>query len=141
MITIYTDGSFSSSKVRGGIGIVFVKDGNKIGSFSKSFENITNNKAELAAVIIAMKTTLKNNWEEVTICTDSQYVIGCATKGWQRKKNVKLWKRFDLVKEELDKQNITINFRWVRGHDGDKFNELADRLAVNASHETALNVL
>lgn len=135
MIYIYSDGAYSSSRNRGGIGLVFVKGNVKLATFNKAFSNTTNNQMELAAIIIAIKTIIKNDWKDITIMTDSQYVIGCATKGWKRTKNIKLWYRYDLLKEELDKRNIKINFQWVHGHDGDHYNELADKLAVMASHE------
>lgn len=139
-VTIYTDGAYSSAKDQGGIGVVFVKDGIKVQSYSKMFKHVTNNKMELSAVIIALQTVLKNDLgKEITIITDSQYVIGCATKGWKRKKNVKLWGRYDKIKEELDSREIKINFNWVHGHNGDKFNEIADKLAVTASQEIDLD--
>lgn len=140
-LTIYTDGAYSSTRDQGGIGVVFVQNGEKIQSFSKMFKHVTNNKMELAAVIMAFKTLLKNDLQgEVTIITDSQYVIGCATKGWKRKKNIKLWKRFDEIKQNLDSKGIQINFKWVHGHNGDVFNEIADKLAVSASQEIDLDL-
>ena len=94
---------------------------------------------ELLAVIIALQSFLKNDLgKEVTIVTDSQYVIGCATKGWKRKKNIKLWARFDKIKKELESKEINLIFKWVHGHDGDEFNEKADKLAVQASQEFEL---
>lgn len=137
-ITIYTDGAYSSSRKQGGVGVVFVKNDSVVGTISKMFQNVTNNKMELAAVIMALKNVLKNKWEDVTIVTDSQYVIGCATQGWKRKKNERLWYRFDLLKQELDSRKININFNWVHGHNGDKYNEIADKLAVEASQELNL---
>lgn len=137
-ITIYTDGAYSSSRKQGGVGVVFVKNDSVVGTISKMFQNVTNNKMELAAVIMALKNVLKNKWEDVTIVTDSQYVIGCATQGWKRKKNERLWYRFDLLKQELDSKKININFSWVHGHNGDKYNEIADKLAVEASQELNL---
>lgn len=139
-LQIYTDGAYSSARDQGGIGVVFVKDGIEIQSFSKMFPHVTNNKMELIAVIIALQTILKNNIrDEITIVTDSQYVIGCATKGWKRKKNIKLWNKYDKVKEQLDLLGIEFQYTWVHGHDGNKFNERADVLAVTASQEINLN--
>ncbi len=140
MWEIYTDGAFSSSRDAGGLSVVFVKEGKVVQTFNKMFPHVTNNKMELAAVIYALKTVLKNNMKEVTIYTDSQYVIGCATKGWKRKKNVRLWYRYDLIKEELDSREIKVNYEWVHGHNGNKFNELADKLAVEASQELDLKI-
>jgi ribonuclease HI len=138
MLKIYTDGALATSTNTGGLGVVFVKDDKVIRTFNKRFENVTNNKMELAAVIIALQTLIKNDMKEATIVTDSQYVIGCATKGWKRKKNKRLWERYDTLIKELDSKNIIINYEWVRGHNGDKFNEIADELAVAASIEPEL---
>ena len=76
----------------------------------------------------------------ITIYTDSQYVIGCATKGWKRKKNVRLWDKYDKIKKELDNKEIIVKFSWIHGHQGDEFNELADKLAVAASQEVDMNL-
>lgn len=135
-LKIYTDGAYSPVRDQGGIGVVFVKDDKELASIGKMFLHVTNNKMELVAVIIALQTVLKNDFgNEITIVTDSQYVIGCATKGWKRKKNVKLWAKYDKIKQDLDSKEIKINFNWVHGHNGDRFNERADKLAVEASQE------
>lgn len=139
-LIIYTDGAYSSARDQGGIGLVFTQDGKELKTYSKMFKNVTNNKMELVAVIIALQTVASNiETDEVTICTDSQYVIGCATKGWKRKKNIKLWAKYDKVKEILDLKKINVKFEWVHGHNGNKFNERADVLAVEASQEIDLN--
>lgn len=140
-ILIYTDGAYSFSRDQGGIGVVFVKDSKKIKSYSKMFKHVTNNKMELSAVIIALQTVIKNNLgPEIVIMTDSQYVIGCATKGWKRNKNIKLWDRYDKIKKELDNKKIIVKFNWIHGHQGDEFNELADKLAVAASQEIDMDL-
>lgn len=135
---IYTDGAYSPARDQGGVGVIFVKDNKEIKAFNKMFKHVTNNKMELTAVIIALQTVLKNNIKEATIMTDSQYVIGCATKGWKRKKNIKLWAKYDKIKSELDSKGLKIMFNWVHGHNGDVFNERADKLAVEASQELDL---
>lgn len=139
-LEIYTDGAYSPLKDQGGIGIIFCNNGEKIKEFNKMFKHVTNNKMELMAVIIALQTVLKNSLGNfVTIFTDSQYVIGCATKGWKRKKNIRLWNRYNQVKQELDSKNIKIEFKWVHGHNGNIYNELADKLAVKASQEFSMD--
>lgn len=138
-LIIYTDGAYSSARDQGGIGVVFVRDGINIKSYNKMFKHVSNNKMELAAVIIALKTVIKNNLTgTITIITDSQYVIGCATKGWKRRKNVKLWETYDKLCQELNNRKIIIEFKWVHGHTGDTFNEIADKLAVEASKEISI---
>ena len=135
----YTDGACSLARNKGGIGIVIVKDGKKVYEFKKSFTNTTNNKCELMAVIYALNAISKPI-EQMIIYSDSQYVIGCATKGWKRKKNVEYWALYDKVLEKAKKLCSDIQFIWVKGHEtssdfNSQMNNLADRLAVEASNE------
>ena len=139
-LIIYTDGAYSSARNQGGVGLVFIQDDKLVKAYGKMFKNVTNNKMELAAVIIALQSAYKTGGiNKITIYSDSQYVIGCATKGWKRKKNINLWKKYDQIKEKLDQEKIEVKFKWVHGHNGDKFNEMADQLAVDASQEIDLN--
>lgn len=131
---IYTDGAYSPSRDQGGIGIVFIKNGIKVYEFSKSFVSTTNNRCELLAVIYALNSISKQV-NSITIYTDSQYIIGGTTKGWTRKKNVLLWKIYDHVYNKALKFCNNIEFKWVKGHNDSEFNKLADKLAVEASHE------
>lgn len=137
-IEVFTDGAYSSNRNQGGIGVVFVINGKKVYEYSNTIPNTTNNKCELLAVIYALRAVSKHT-ESLIIYSDSQYVIGCATKGWQRKKNVNLWKAFDTVYERAKTLCDSIEFVWVKGHTGkddnfSKMNDLADKLAVEASH-------
>lgn len=131
---IYTDGAYSSSRNQGGVGIVILRDGIPVLKYSKMFKDTTNNRMELIAVIFALRC-IKNNVDKITIITDSQYVLGCATKGWQRKKNQDLWKIFDKEYDILNKKCQDITWEWTHGHADDKWNNECDKLAVNASHE------
>ena len=98
----------------------------------------TNNKMELTAVIEAIKAVKKPS--KINIYTDSIYVKDGITKwilnwrqnGWKGKdkkpiKNPELWQELDSVIA-----NHKIDWYWVRGHNGDKYNEIADSLARNA---------
>ena len=58
------------------------------------------------------------------IYSDSLYVINCAQGKWKRKKNIELWKKYDIYAAGKD-----IIFKWVKGHNGNHYNELVDRLA------------
>ena len=131
---IFTDGAYSSVRNQGGIGIVFVKDGTKIYEFNKPIVNTTNNKCELLSVIIALNAISKPI-DSIVIYSDSQYVIGCATKGWQRKKNQLLWKLFDEEFKRVSALCPHIEFKHVKGHADDKWNNYVDKLAVDASKE------
>ena len=132
---IFTDGAYSSSRDQGGIGIVVLRDGEKVFKYSKAFRKTTNNQMELIAVIIALRA-IKNQINSLIIYTDSMYVKGCATLGWKRKKNVELWNLFDQafkLTQVLVKSPIQIEH--VKGHSDNVYNNLCDELAVQASQE------
>ena len=92
---------------------------------------------ELGAVIIGLKA-IKNCINSLVIFTDSMYVIGCATKGWKRSKNKSLWKEFDKQFQRVQTLCSNIEFKHVKGHNGDKWNEYCDKLAVSASKQIEL---
>ena len=112
----YTDGACSLARNKGGIGVVFVKDGEKVYEFKKSYTNTTNNKCELMAVIYALNA-ISTPIEQLIIYSDSQYVIGCATKGWKRKKNVEYWNLYDKVLAKAKTYCPDIQLIWVKGHE------------------------
>lgn len=130
----YTDGAYSSTRDQGGIGIIILKNSTPILKYSRMYKRTTNNQMELGAIIVALRL-IKNPIDSLTIYTDSQYCIGCATLGWKRKKNVKLWEEFDKQFNRVKQLCPDIRFEHVKGHNGDKYNELCDKLAVKASHE------
>lgn len=132
--TCYSDGAFSSTRNQGGIGVVFLRNGVKVFEYSKGFKDTTNNQMEIVAALTILKA-IKIPIDTLTIYTDSMYVIGCATKGWQRKKNVKLWNKFDIEFNRVKQLCSKIEFVHVKGHNGDYWNQYVDELAVTASKE------
>ena len=134
MLQIYTDGAYKSSIDQGGIGIVWIKDDKVFKKYSKGFKHTTNNKMELIEMLCAFKS-IKTSMEEVEFISDSQYVLGCLTKGWKKKKNVELWNILDKEYERVKSLVKNIKFTHVRGHQDCFGNNLADELASNASLE------
>jgi len=141
-VTAYTDGGASGNPGPGGYGIVMLS-GNHRKEINAGFRLTTNNRMELLAVIIALET-LKFNGTDITIYSDSKYVVDAVKKGWvfnwekknfAKKKNPDLWKRFLKIYP-----NHSVKFVWVKGHAGNELNELADRLAVSAYQEGVLEV-
>lgn len=121
---VYTDGAYKPSTDQGGWAYI-VYENDKI--VYKDFGGVlhtTNNKMELVAIIEAVKY-IKD--KTATIYTDSNYIIGCITKGWTIKANIELWKKFN----KLDISNIT--FEWVKGHSNCIRNNIADKFAVRGS--------
>lgn len=133
----FTDGACRVSTGDGGVGVVFTDGEKVIHQFNKHFSNVTNNQMEIMAIIYALHS-ISSPMKSVTIISDSQYALGCITKGWTRKKNQKYWQLFDKVYEKTKTFCSDIKFEWTKGHDIDRFNNLADKLAVEASHFTDL---
>ena len=140
-ITIYTDGSSMGNPGRGGYGVVLMA-GQHRRELSEGYRLTTNNRMELMAVIVGLEA-LKIPQSEVTIYTDSQYVVNSVEKkwvfGWEKKnfagkKNADLWQRFLKIY-----RCHTVTFRWVKGHAGNRENEHCDRLAVAAAQSPDLS--
>ena len=141
-VTVYTDGGASGNPGPGGYGIVLLS-GDHRKELNRGFRLTTNNRMELLAVIVALET-LKVEGTDVTIYSDSKYVVDAVTKGWvfnwekknfAKKKNPDLWKRFLKIYPKH-----RVEFIWVKGHAGNELNEVADRLAVSAYKEGVLEV-
>ncbi|MBP5501284.1 MAG: ribonuclease HI [Bacteroidales bacterium] len=137
-ITIYTDGASKGNPGPGGFGTVLLY-GQYRKEISQGFRLTTNNRMELLAVIIGLEA-LKKPGMNVTIYSDSKYVvdsvekkwiIGWLKKGFKDKKNKDLWLRF----LEVYKQH-TVKFIWIKGHNETPENERCDRLAVAAALDT-----
>ncbi|HET6245456.1 MAG: ribonuclease HI [Bacteroidetes bacterium] len=134
-ITIFTDGAAKGNPGRGGYGIVMLS-GKHRKEISGGFKHTTNNRMELLSVIVALET-IKSEGNNVTIYSDSKYVVDAVEKGWvfgwvkkgfKDKKNVDLWKRFLKV---YPKQKA--KFVWVKGHASNVENNRCDELAVEAA--------
>lgn len=134
VLEIYCDGACQGNPGPGGWGAVLIW-GDKIKEISGHDPSTTNNKMELTAAIKALEAVTKPT--NIIIFTDSQYVKNGITvwiKSWKKNgwrsgkiKNQELWQRLD----ELN-QKYQVEWRWVKGHSGDKYNEMADRLATAA---------
>ena len=134
-ITIYTDGAARGNPGPGGYGTVLLS-GKYRKELSGGFKHTTNNRMELLAVIIGLEA-LNIAGSNVTIYSDSKYVVDSIEKGWvfnwvkkgfKDKKNPDLWKRFLKI---YPKHNIKLI--WVKGHANIPENERCDQLAVEAS--------
>jgi ribonuclease HI len=134
--TIYTDGACSGNPGPGGWAWAEAPEGTPNGSGSEA--HTTNQRMEIMAVLEALRATDG----PVTIVSDSTYVVNCfrdkwwvrwQANGWRNAKkepvaNADLWKPLiDLVQQRQPE------FRWVKGHSGDRMNDLVDRLAVVAA--------
>ena len=121
-IVIHTDGACKGNPGPGGWGAVIEQNGGQV-KLSGSEPQTTNNRMEMTAVIKGLEAVDAS--ANVLISSDSTYVINTMTKGWKRKANQDLWEQLDRL---VGSRNVS--WRWVRGHNGDRGNELADALAT-----------
>ena len=121
-IVIHTDGACKGNPGPGGWGAVIEQNGGQV-KLSGSEPRTTNNRMEMTAVIKGLEAVDAS--ANVLISSDSTYVINTMTKGWKRKANQDLWDQLDRLVESRN-----VSWRWVRGHNGDRGNELADALAT-----------
>jgi ribonuclease HI len=121
-IVIHTDGACKGNPGPGGWGAVIEQNGGQV-KLSGSEPQTTNNRMEMTAVIKGLEAVDPSS--KVLISSDSTYVINTMTKGWKRKVNHDLWEQLDRL---VGSRNVS--WRWVRGHNGDRGNELADALAT-----------
>ena len=139
-IDIYTDGACSGNPGKGGWAFVIVEKEEIIYKQSGKEVDTTNNRMEMQAVIEALKEVHKKNLlgMELTIYTDSSYVKNGITEwikkwkknGWRSSsnapvKNQDLW----LLLDSLVSSCSFLSWKWVKGHAGNKFNEICDSLA------------
>jgi ribonuclease HI len=135
-VEIHTDGACKGNPGPGGWGVL-MKSGRHVRELSGGELGTTNNRMELMAVIQALGA-LKRPCH-IVLYLDSEYVRkgitewihGWKAKGWrtaakQPVKNVDLWKQLD---EAVSASEHVIEWRWVKGHNGDPGNERADALA------------
>ena len=143
-VTIYTDGAARGNPGPGGYGAVLeyidTKGQLHVKELSAGYRKTTNNRMELMGVIAALEAL--NRPCDVTLYSDSKYVVDAFNqhwvdswirKGWKRGKNepvknVDLWQR--LLKAKAPHQ---VRFVWVKGHDGHPQNERCDQLATTAA--------
>lgn len=142
MVYIYTDGASSGNPGPGGYGVVLVH-GQNMKELSAGFRKTTNNRMELLAVIVGLEA-LKKAPLEVTVVSDSKYVVDAVNKGWvfgwekkgfAGKKNPDLWQRFLNIYRKHK-----VKLQWVKGHSNHVYNERCDKLAVMAGKQPNLPV-
>ena len=135
-VDIYTDGACRGNPGHGGWGAILVYQGHEK-ELSGGEELTTNNRMELMAAISALEM-LKESCE-VTLYSDSKYMIDSITKGWVYSWRSKGWKKADkspALNPDLWEKLIgllekhTVDFVWVRGHNGHAYNERCDTLAT-----------
>lgn len=147
-VRIFTDGACSENPGPGGWAVVFNTE-NKCSTISGNEKMTTNNRMELRAVIEAFKDILSKNISDVEyeLYSDSAYVVNSINNGWIDKwkrnnwkttknddvKNRDLWEEFAFLRNRAMSLGIYIKIIKIKGHAGNTFNELVDKLAKEES--------
>ncbi|MDR2359692.1 MAG: ribonuclease HI [Oscillospiraceae bacterium] len=141
-VTIHTDGACSGNPGPGGWGAILRYDAggkNYEREISGAERDTTNNRMELTAAIMAL--SLLTEACEVTLYSDSRYLVDGLSKGWAKSWRRKNWRKSDgkpalntdlweRLLELCESHNVKLI--WVKGHSDNEFNERCDVLAVNA---------
>jgi ribonuclease HI len=146
-IEIYTDGACDPNPGGpGGYGAVLIYNG-KQKEISGGFCSTTNNRMEIYAAIKgleALKTACN-----VTLYSDSKYLVNAMTEGWVKRWKENSWwrnKQEKAVNTDLWEKLLSlceihkVEFKWVKGHDGNPLNEKCDYLSVTALKQKDLPV-
>ena len=138
-VDIYTDGACKGNPGPGGYAAILVyKQTEK--KLSQGYFNTTNNRMELMAAIVGLGAL--NEKCEVSLYSDSKYLVDAMNKGWVTSWKQKGWKKsdgkkalnVDLWEKILELNSIhEVEYIWVKGHDGHLYNEMCDKMAVESA--------
>lgn len=135
-VDIYTDGACKNNPGPGGYAAILVYNGREK-EISGGEKSTTNNRMELLAAINGLKI-LKEECE-VTLYSDSKYLIDSVQKGWVYSWQKNGWRKGDkspALNPDLWTELLAllerhkVEFVWVKGHNGHAYNERCDKLAV-----------
>lgn len=135
-VNLYTDGACRGNPGPGGYGVILEYNGHRK-TLSGGEASTTNNRMELTAAIVGMEA-LKEDCE-ITLCSDSKYLIDAIEKGWLESWYKRGWIKADKkpvlnpdlwqkVYELIHRHKVTTV--WIKGHDGHPENEECDRMAT-----------
>ena len=131
MIKIFTDGSYKPSTNTGGYASIITENGKIIKILHYGYKNTTNNRMELLGVLNTL--TYFKTPTRFEIYSDSSYIVDSINNGYVyqwlfendgTKKNMDIWIK---IVEQLYIHNV--QFHWVKGHNDNEFNEIADLYA------------
>lgn len=142
----YTDGACASNPGPGGFGVVILdNEKNFLYNYKKGSEKTTNNREELKAILYCLikfgkeKNTIVYSDSAYSVNTFNDWMFRWANNNWI-KSDKKTPENLDIIKAYYDlwQQGYRINLQKVKGHAGDKYNEMADKLAVEAKNAMIL---
>jgi len=133
MLQVFADGACSKNPGPGGWAAVIISNAQIVSSVSGYEKSTTNNRMELIAAIEGITEGSKSSFE-MTVITDSMYVRDGITKwifSWRRTnwknntvKNIDLWQKLSSLTMKYE-----VTWEWVKGHSGNKYNEMVDSIA------------
>ena len=134
-LNFYTDGAYSSTKQRGGWAVYCPELDARLAAPKK---NTTNNQMEMISALMALEWVLTSNvlTDSITIYSDSLYVINTMRGLYNKKSNLDIWERLDYYSFYIKAKGITIEWRHVKGHNGDVNNEIVDKCANHISQKS-----
>ena len=152
-LEIYTDGSLKKTgqnSTFGGWAYIVVQDGKELYNASGNEYNTTNQRMELLAIANALDyaKSIRRNAEKVVVYSDSAYAINCYLQEWYLNWQTNGWKNAN--KQEVANQdlwqkiipyfdNFWYDFKKIKGHDGNYWNEECDKLAQNEAEKLKKN--
>lgn len=127
--TIYTDGGYSNKHKVGAFAYVMLdSEGNEYKKNAWKITDESNNRAELKAIITAIHHLPSTNLN-VEVKSDSQYALKTLSGEWSRNANTDL---FEVWERVLGEKKPTITYTWVKGHSGNHYNEMCDKMCNDA---------
>lgn len=137
-IAVYVDGSFMVDKGNYSYGLVVVKDDEVLYEdcgigYDEEAISLRNVSGEVLGAMKAVEYSLNQGYDEITLCFDYQGVESWALGTWKRNNRITQGYH-EFMKDKMKK--IKINFKKIKGHSGDKYNDMADRLAKRALQNT-----
>ena len=151
---IYTDGSSRGNPGRAGWGCIVMSE-KKVREYSGGLKLATNNQMEMYAVEHAMYliNAIGQRGDKIIIHSDSQYtikgltewILGWEKNGWknsQKKEviNIEAWKRMLSLKRQIKNKDIEMVLKYIKAHNGHKYNDRVDLIATSAALTEALDI-
>ena len=122
---IHTDGAYSRMHDEGAFAYVICNGKNEeIKRNAWKITHETNNRAELKAIIAAIHH-LPQDAKKIRVESDSQYALNTLFGTWSRNQNIDLFEVGDRI---IAERGIVVEYKWIKGHSGEKFNEICDKL-------------
>lgn len=127
----YTDGGCQNTSVygEGGSAYLIIHRGEVVKTASKGFLYTTNNRMEMLAILSAVFSVPDGS--DLVVFSDSQYAINVFSGAWKATKNRDLIIKYT----ERIKSLSSVTFRWVKGHNGDRYNEMVDSMCTNSMND------